>query len=321
MKLSLHLWRIYRHPFVYILFLCIFILLIYFQLLAFEDKKAHVDLLIIIPSSPHERALRDAIRNSWLKYGYNDVLGNHFKHYFVIGTNKLDDGVLEYLETEMNLHEDLLLLRNVSDSYNTLSQKILQAFVSIGDANRFSEFSFVLKTDSDSFVNVPGLLKRLRENDVADIQYAYLGFFIGNGPVFRKGKWAEFSWDSCVHYTPYAAGGGYILSRKSVQYIAKNAGILRIFNNEDVTVGFWFSAVNVKRIHDRRFDTEYKSRGCSNKYLVTHPHSMENIQLMTELATKSQGRQICLKESVLMYSYEYRWNGNPLNCCNRTLKF
>jgi galactosylxylosylprotein 3-beta-galactosyltransferase len=45
---------------------------------------------------------------------------------------------------------------------------------------------------------------------------------------------------------------------------------LMIWNSEDISVGAWLSPIQVNRVHSIRFDTEAKSRGCNNDYIVTH---------------------------------------------------
>ena len=43
-----------------------------------------------------------------------------------------------------------------------------------------------------------------------------------------------------------------------------------MWNSEDISVGGWLGPVRVNRVHSTRFDTEAKSRGCQNSYLITH---------------------------------------------------
>lgn len=43
-----------------------------------------------------------------------------------------------------------------------------------------------------------------------------------------------------------------------------------MFVNEDVSVGIWLAPLRIERRHDRRFDTEWRSRGCLNHYVITH---------------------------------------------------
>jgi hypothetical protein len=62
----------------------------------------------------------------------------------------------------------------------------------------------------------------------------------------------------CDLYLPYATGGGYLLGTQLVTYLAENAQLVDRFFNEDVSVGAWLAPLNVTRVHDTRFDTEWK---------------------------------------------------------------
>lgn len=89
-----------------------------------------------------------------------------------------------------------------------------------------------------------------------------------------------------------------------------------MYNSEDISVGLWLSPLaNINRRHDVRFNTEYRSRGCSNHYLVSHKQNPEDmIELYQNyLMTKN----ICTKEEIKHLSYEYNWDVAPSQCCKR----
>ena len=118
-------------------------------------------------------------------------------------------------------------------------------------------------------------------------------------------------------YIPYALGGGYVLSHDLVSYISSNSELLKLFNNEDVSVGTWLAPLkNVHRKHDVRFDTESISRGCNNKHIVSHKQSVEDLKSKHYMLTTSTNR-ICESESRVRNSYEYNWNVAPSSCCSR----
>ena len=60
-------------------------------------------------------------------------------------------------------------------------------------------------------------------------------------------------------------------------YLAENTRILQMFNSEDTSVGTWLAGIKVNRKHDSRFDTEWKSRGCCNQFLVTHEQTQADM--------------------------------------------
>lgn len=90
----------------------------------------------------------------------------------------------------------------------------------------------------------------------------------------------------------------------------------RLFNSEDVSVGLWLAPVaNIERKHDVKFDTEYRSRGCSNSYIITHKQSPENMQSLHDYY-QSTG-VLCSKEIRSRMSYNYNWTVPPSQCCHR----
>lgn len=91
---------------------------------------------------------------------------------------------------------------------------------------------------------------------------------------------------------------------------------LRLHNSEDVSVGLWLAPLaNIERKHDVRFDTEYRSRGCSNQYIITHKQTIQNMRSMHEYYQISGA--LCPKEVRNRMSYQYNWTAPPSQCCNR----
>uniref|UniRef100_A0A2K5EP30 Hexosyltransferase n=1 Tax=Aotus nancymaae TaxID=37293 RepID=A0A2K5EP30_AOTNA len=129
------------------------------------------------------------------------------------------------------------------------------------------------------------------------------------------GRWREAAWQLCDHYLPYALGGGYVLSADLVRYLRLSRDYLRAWHSEDVSLGAWLAPVDVRREHDPRFDTEYRSRGCSNQYLVTHKQSPED--MLRKHATLAREGRLCEREVQLRLSYVYDWSAPPSQCCQR----
>ncbi|VEN52888.1 unnamed protein product [Callosobruchus maculatus] len=318
-----------------------------------NSKFRGPDLIIIILSAPKNVKNRQLIRDTWRKL-YGNKQNNleqtfKVKHYFVIGNLGLRADVKRQLTDEQNAYKDLLILP-MEDHYRNLTLKVKQAFQWLSDQYDYGvNFKYVLKCDEDSFVhlksfvdelieierlylspsNVQTVVKALEDNQgktiSANIQVnnkssqkqldLYWGYFSGNGRIFTKGKWKETDWIFADKYLPYAVGGGYLLSKNLVIHIAKNADNLRSFIAEDVSVGFWLAPVNnILRIHDTRFDTAWRSRGCQNHHLVTHALTHQN---MTELYQNLKAiGQLCLTETKRgPRVYIYNWNVPPSQCC------
>lgn len=188
-----------------------------------ELQKRETFLLVLITSSVQHSGKRKAIRNSWLKL--NSPLS---KHIFVVGRKGSQDDEAILL-SESSEFGDLLILPSTKDDYNTLSEKVLRAFVHISST---WTFKFLLKCDDDSFVRTPDIVHELSTR-FAKTKNLYWGFFNGNARVKRNGRWRETKWILCDRYLPYALGGGYVLSHSMVNFIARNHHDLKwvLFNN------------------------------------------------------------------------------------------
>lgn len=82
-----------------------------------------------------------------------------------------------------------------------------------------------------------------------------------------------------------------------------------------ISLGVWLAPIKINRIHDVRFDTEYKSKGCSNKHIVSHKQQPEDMYSKhNELV---HNNKLCKKESEVLLTYDYNWTDSPLRCCKR----
>lgn len=90
-----------------------------------------------------------------------------------------------------------------------------------------------------------------------------------------------------------------------------------LYSSEDISVGTWLAPLNITRKHDRRFDTEWRSRGCFNSHLITHKCSPE---MMRQYWTRIiQTGKMCDKEFQYFASFEYDWSVKPSKCCVRNV--
>lgn len=182
-----------------------------------KSKTHGTYLAVVIPSAAKNLEKRKTIRNTWL-----NLSGSNTKHVFVIG-GKNSNYDTTALQAEILAYQDILYLENVSDSYDTLTEKLLQSFVKL---NEIWNFKFLLKCDDDSFARVPNIVDELREK-YDYLTTLYWGFFDGSAHIKKKGRWKETNWILCDRYLPYALGGGYVLSQALVQFIADNHKYLK----------------------------------------------------------------------------------------------
>lgn len=273
------------------------------------QEKSKFKLIILILTSPENLEQRDTIRKTWLSEKHASV-----KHLFATGIYDILPEQKNTLLSEKHKFNDLLLLPKLQDSYGTLTKKLLY---SLKDINKDYDFDYLLKCDDDTYVIVHKILRELDKwQNKGTKRELYWGFFTGKAQVKRSGPWREMDWILCDYYLPYALGGGYLLSYNLIQFIVNNMEILKLYNSEDVSVGLWLAPLaNIERKHDVRFDTEYRSRGCSNQYIVTHKQTIRNMRNMYEYYQASGA--LCPKEIRNRMSYRYNWTVPPSQCCTR----
>jgi len=269
-----------------------------------ELSECYLFLLII--SSPKAITQRKAIRDTWLKL----KTSGHVNRKFFIGTKGLSQATQIELAKEQIEHSDLLFLNDFVDSYESLTEKLLRSIVWV---SRYINAKFVMKLDDDSFVRLDTILSDLQLKQY--LGRLYWGFFRGNSIVKRIGKWAENSWYLSDHYLPYALGGGYILSSELIEYVARNHDMLQFYKSEDVSLGVWLAPVKLNRIHDIRFDTEFKSRGCNNTDVVSHKQKPEDMYAKYDQLVHNN--RLCKVEKETSFTFDYNWGVPPSQCCKR----
>ena len=274
------------------------------QLEKLQHYEYEAYLLVLILVGPGSVQSRETIRQTWAFKPPAEAIIK-----FVVGAKNLSVQFQETLKEEEEKFNDIVYLHNFTDSYQHLTMKLLQTLIW---ASNNVKFQYLLKADDDSFVRVDKVLLELKRKPP---ERFYWGFFDGRAHVKRSGKYMEKSYVLCDRYLPYALGGGYVISTDLVQFVAKNADYLKLYNNEDVSLGTWLAPLDIIRSHDTRFDTEYKSRGCFNSYLVTHKKGASDMKQM--YLNLENYDKLCVREKRERYSYEYNWTVPPSKCCER----
>lgn len=222
-----------------------------------ENSKLKIpDLIILVLSSPTNFEKRRVIRNTWLKLDNLKSQEKRFKHYFVIGSWSTNADNILRLSSEQSQYNDLLILP-MQDSYANLTLKVLTSFVWLRDQLDVGfNFKYVLKCDDDSFVRLDNLIHELNHIELIYLKadprtlissgspylrinvqanaltsvnklQLYWGYFNGRAQIKTTGKWKENNWILCDRYLPYALGGGYLLSKNLITYLANNSQSLR----------------------------------------------------------------------------------------------
>ncbi|XP_010472638.1 PREDICTED: probable beta-1,3-galactosyltransferase 12 [Camelina sativa] len=166
---------------------------------------------------------------------------------FIIGRSK-DAKKMAELEKEIKEYRDFVLL-DVEEEYVRLPYKTLAYFKA---AFKLFEADYYVKADDDIYLR-PDRLATLLAKERLHSQ-TYIGC-MKKGPVITdpKLKWYEKQGHLIGNeYFLHAYGPIYILSAEIVASLAAaRNGSLRMFNNEDVTIGSWMLAMDVHHEDNR----------------------------------------------------------------------
>lgn len=244
-------------------------------------------------------------------------------HYFVIATENLPFIEMNALNKEHAKHHDLLLLHDLHDSYTNLTRKLLKTMEAVSN---IQSFEYLLKTDDDTYVKLDYLIEDLHayDNHIKRKQTTpnairpelYWGYFNGRANVKTRGQWKEVNFNLCERYLPYALGGGYVLSRNLVHFIAKNHRTLSQYKSEDISVGLWLSSLrNVYKKHDVRFDTTAMPRNCQSYHIVLHKRTTYDMRDLYRgfLCTFKQANDTNVHRPA---EYFYDWHETQMHCCD-----
>ncbi|KAK3700171.1 hypothetical protein RRG08_047594 [Elysia crispata] len=160
-----------------------------------------------------------------------------------------------FLSEEMQLYEDIMLL-DMKDVYRNLPLKIALCHQRF---HRYTVPEYVMKTDDDCFINLPGIVRLLQEmpKDVP----TWWGNFRQYWVVERHGKWKEDLYSSSI-YPEFACGSGSVLSRSLSSWLSSNAHRLQLFQGEDVSLGVWLAGLRIRHIRDQRWRCERTCQDC-----------------------------------------------------------
>lgn len=244
-------------------------------------------------------------------------------HYFAIGSENVPSIEMNTLTKEHRKYHDLLFLNDLHESYSNLTLKLLKTMEAVSN---IQSFEYLLKTDDDTYVKLDYLIEDLYEYDKAMKRKQstpnaikpelYWGYFNGRANIKIHGQWKESNFNLCDHYLPYAIGGGYILSKNLVHFIAQNRRTLSQYKSEDASVGIWLSPLrNVYKKHDVRFDTAYMPRKCQNYHIVLHKRETYHMRDLYRglLCTFKRANDTTIQRPP---EYFYDWTQSQTHCCD-----
>uniref|UniRef100_A0A8C5T0W5 Hexosyltransferase n=1 Tax=Malurus cyaneus samueli TaxID=2593467 RepID=A0A8C5T0W5_9PASS len=197
-------------------------------------------LVLLVASSFWQVDARMAIRHTWGRERM--VAGKRLVTFFLLGSAG-DAGQQADIAAESLRHRDIIQ-KNFTDTYYNLTLKTMMGIEWI---HRFcSQSSFVMKTDTDVFVNVFYLTELLLRKKRTT------GFFTGflklhEYPIRRRGsKWyvsrEEYPGKT---YPPFCSGTGYVLSSDVASRIYNISESVSFIKLEDVFIGLCLAKLKI----------------------------------------------------------------------------
>ncbi|CAN0338615.1 beta-1,3-galactosyltransferase 2 [Lampetra fluviatilis] len=209
---------------------------------------SHPFLVLLISSVPAQLDARQAIRETWGNESL--VPGIVIKRLFLLGAAPAEAGSLHVqslLEEESRRHGDLLQ-QNFVDTYYNLTLKTMMGLHWVSE--HCSDVAYVMKTDSDMFVNVEFLVStvlkpELHQPSLPDYFTGYLmrGYSPNRNP---ESKWyMPVEVYPGERYPTFCSGTGYVLSGTLAARVYRVSLTIRRLHLEDVYVGLCLAKLRV----------------------------------------------------------------------------
>ncbi|XP_075776362.1 beta-1,3-galactosyltransferase 5-like [Pelodiscus sinensis] len=206
-------------------------------------------LVLLVTSAPGQLKARMTIRQTWGKHRL--VAGNRIVTYFLLGITTKESDLVD-ITFESQKYRDIIQ-KDFMDSYYNLT---LKTMMGIEWVHIFcSQSRFVMKTDTDMFVNIFYLSELLLKKNRST--RFFTGFLMMNArPIRRRGsKWyvSEAEYPAST-YPPFCSGTGYVLSTDVVSQIYNISESVPFIKLEDVFIGLCLAKLKIKpeELHSER---------------------------------------------------------------------
>uniref|UniRef100_A0A3Q2QPT2 Hexosyltransferase n=1 Tax=Fundulus heteroclitus TaxID=8078 RepID=A0A3Q2QPT2_FUNHE len=201
-------------------------------------------LILLIAAEPRQSDARNAIRQTW---GNESVAGGlGFVRLFLLGTGKSSDAFLQSsIEEESRVYHDIIQ-QDYQDTYYNLTTKTLMGMNWV--ATYCPHVSYVMKTDSDMFVNTEYLIQKLLKPELPPRQRYFTGYLMrGYAPNRNKdSKWyMPPELYPSERYPIFCSGTGYVFSGDMAELIYQASLSIRRLHLEDVYVGICLAKLRI----------------------------------------------------------------------------
>lgn len=210
------------------------------------ENKASPFLVLLIATEARQVEERNAIRQTWGNESIAPAQG--FIRLFLLGRNEGELGILQQrmLQAESHKHHDIIQ-QDFLDTYKNLTIKTLMGMNWV--AMYCPQASYVMKTDSDMFVNTEYLIYKLLRPELKPKK----NYFTGNnmrGFAPNRNKNSKWYMPPELYpseiYPTFCSGTGYVLSGDVARKIYKVSLSIHYLHLEDVYVGICLAKLRIE---------------------------------------------------------------------------
>lgn len=198
-------------------------------------------LVLLVTSSHKQVAARMAIRKTWGRETM--VRGQRVRTFFLLGASASMDDMAAVAQESQQYCD--IIQKDFKDVYFNLTLKTMMGMEWV---HHFCpQATFVMKTDSDMFVNVGYLTELLlRKNRTRRFFTGYVK--LNEFPIRKKlNKWFvskyEYPWDK---YPPFCSGTGYVFSSDVASQVYNVSESVPFIKLEDVFVGLCLAKLRIR---------------------------------------------------------------------------
>ncbi|KAM9312052.1 beta-1,3-galactosyltransferase 2-like [Gastrophryne carolinensis] len=198
-----------------------------------KDRKPF--LLLMVLSDAHDIESRNAIRDTWGNVGLYDV---DVLRIFLVGLPTLFVDRVQTMLKEENLMYKDIVQQDFMDTYYNLTLKTLMGMEWV---TKFcSTVSYVMKADSDTFLNVDYLVHKLLHPELPVRQNYFTGDIVAYTRPLRDPAYKWYVPKEVYPnntYPPYCSGPGYLFSADMAKKIYDISQVIRVMPMEDAFMG------------------------------------------------------------------------------------
>ncbi|XP_068097869.1 beta-1,3-galactosyltransferase 2-like [Hyperolius riggenbachi] len=272
-----------------------------------EPDKCQGDgpfLVLLIAGERWQKEARQAIRQTWGKEDF--IPGVKILRLFILGKDdKRSEDAQQGLLKESQEHHDIIQ-QDYLDTYRNLTLKVLMGFYWV--ATYCPKALYVMKTDTDMFVNTEYLIKTILKPDQPPRQDYFTGHLMRNAAPIRdpNSKWSvsqeEYPRNS---YPLFCSGTGYVFSANLASKIVNISPTVRWLPLEDVYVGLCLEKLGVKPAAPPK-TSDFNNwsvhfSNCTYNHIVT-AHYVNPGQIIRFWNMVQKNKHTCNK------SYNFTWN-------------